>query len=163
MAKMFKPSTSHDSMSSLDAALLAQYREAFDSFDSNRDGRISIRELSAVMENLGESPSKKELKEMIKSVDGDGSGKIDFDEFIRMMEARTAQRMSDAEMAAIFRVMDKNKDGIITLDELRIAMDNLGEDITESELRKMLRLADSNRDGCIDFAEFKKLMQSLGM
>uniref|UniRef100_A0A1I8GT51 Calmodulin n=1 Tax=Macrostomum lignano TaxID=282301 RepID=A0A1I8GT51_9PLAT len=159
MAKMFKPSTSHDSMSSLDAALLAQYREAFDSFDSNRDGRISIRELSAVMENLGESPSKKELKEMIKSVDGDGSGKIDFDEFIRMMEARTAQRMNGGN----FRVMDKNKDGIITLDELRIAMDNLGEDITESELRKMLRLADSNRDGCIDFAEFKKLMQSLGM
>ncbi|PAA75410.1 hypothetical protein BOX15_Mlig004939g3 [Macrostomum lignano] len=109
MAKMFKPSTSHDSMSSLDAALLAQYREAFDSFDSNRDGRISIRELSAVMENLGESPSKKELKEMIKSVDGDGSGKIDFDEFIRMMEARTAQRMSDAEMAAIFASWTKTK------------------------------------------------------
>ncbi len=39
-----------------------EYREAFDMFDRNRDGKISPGELGEVMKSLGFDPTKEELK-----------------------------------------------------------------------------------------------------
>lgn len=60
----------------------AEIREAFNLFDKNGDGTINTKELSAVMEELGQKPTKKELKDFMKEVDKDGSGTIDFSEFL---------------------------------------------------------------------------------
>ena len=37
------------------------------------------------MKSLGHDPSEMELRDMINEVDNDGSGSIDFQEFIQMM------------------------------------------------------------------------------
>ncbi|VFQ77164.1 unnamed protein product [Cuscuta campestris] len=65
-------------------------REAFDVFDGDRDGFISEMELSRVLSCLGllqqQGGNRLEAcKEMIRSVDVDGDGMVNFDEFKRMM------------------------------------------------------------------------------
>ncbi|XP_057768016.1 calmodulin-like protein 3 [Salvia miltiorrhiza] len=62
-------------------------REAFDVFDGNKDGRITVEELGLVLSSLGFSEGKKieDCKEMIRKVDVDGDGMVDFDEFKKMM------------------------------------------------------------------------------
>lgn len=48
-------------------------------------GSITIDELRAEIRNLGQNPTEEELKEMIREVDADGNGKIEFCEFQKLM------------------------------------------------------------------------------
>ncbi|XP_051152357.1 calmodulin-like protein 2 [Andrographis paniculata] len=62
-------------------------REAFEVFDGNKDGLITVEELGLVLSSLGFSEGSKleACKEMIRKVDMDGDGKVDFHEFKKMM------------------------------------------------------------------------------
>lgn len=62
-------------------------REAFEVFDGNKDGLITVEELGLVLSSLGFSEGKKieDCKEMIEKVDIDGDGMVNFDEFKKMM------------------------------------------------------------------------------
>ncbi|XP_047157387.1 calmodulin-like protein 3 [Vigna umbellata] len=62
-------------------------KEAFDVFDKDNDGVISVEELALVLTSLGLKEGKKseECREMIKKVDMDGDGMVNFKEFKRMM------------------------------------------------------------------------------
>lgn len=64
-------------------------KEAFDVFDHDKDGLISEEELSMILSSLGMKEGKKldHCKEMIKKVDVDGDGMVNFDEFKKMMKA----------------------------------------------------------------------------
>jgi hypothetical protein len=65
---------------------LADYQKAFSAFDRDKDGTINASELGTMMKSMGMFPSEQDLKAMILSVDGDGSGHIEFDEFVNLMQ-----------------------------------------------------------------------------
>ena len=69
---------------------IAAFKEAFSVFDIDGDGTVNTGELGTVMQSLGENMSEKEIQQMISGVDTDGSGSIDFTEFLTMMRGRTA-------------------------------------------------------------------------
>lgn len=50
------------------------WREAFDIFDKNKDGHISLRELDTVVRSMGLNPSMKDLRSFIKEVDQNSKG-----------------------------------------------------------------------------------------
>ncbi|KAM3221158.1 Calmodulin-like protein 5 [Capsicum chinense] len=62
-------------------------KDAFDVFDYDKDGLISEEELSKVLSSLGLKQGKRldDCKEMIRNVDVDGDGMVNFDEFKKMM------------------------------------------------------------------------------
>ncbi|KAI5680934.1 hypothetical protein M9H77_02161 [Catharanthus roseus] len=64
-------------------------QEAFDVFDGDKDGRITVEELGSVLSSLGfkEGNKLEDCKEMIRKVDIDGDGMVSFDEFRMMMRA----------------------------------------------------------------------------
>ena len=45
------------------------------------------------MRALGFEPKKEEIKKMIADIDKDGSGTIDFDEFLQMMTAKMSEKV----------------------------------------------------------------------
>lgn len=51
-------------------------------------GTIDAKELKVAMRALGFEPKKEEIKKMIADVDKDGSGTIDFNEFLDMMTSK---------------------------------------------------------------------------
>ncbi|XP_062000048.1 probable calcium-binding protein CML23 [Rosa rugosa] len=60
--------------------------DAFLIFDTDKNGKISAKELRRVLVSLGcERSSLKECKQMIKGVDKNGDGVVDFEEFRLMM------------------------------------------------------------------------------
>jgi hypothetical protein len=68
------------------AARRAQLRAAFDLFDADGDGHITVRELEAVMKTLGKTSTAPERAAMVAEVDADGSGTVEFEEFIELMK-----------------------------------------------------------------------------
>ncbi|KAG1436470.1 hypothetical protein G6F56_013546 [Rhizopus delemar] len=62
-----------------------ELKEAFNAFDTNGDGTIDPIELKAMMEKLGDKISIEEAKMLIKEVDSDQDGSVNFEEFSIMM------------------------------------------------------------------------------
>jgi calmodulin len=139
---------------------IAEFREAFNIFDKDGDGRITAKELGTVMRSLGQNPSEAELQDMVNQVDLDGNGTIEFDEFLYMMSRQMRDGDTEEDIKAAFRVFDKDGDGKITTAELTHIMKNLGEPLTQEEVDEMIAQADTNKDGIIDYAEFVHLMLS---
>ncbi|XP_016657504.1 neo-calmodulin isoform X2 [Acyrthosiphon pisum] len=62
-----------------------ELRDAFRVFDKHNRGYISASDLRAVLQCLGEDLSEEEIEDMIKEVDVDGDGRIDFYEFVNAL------------------------------------------------------------------------------
>ena len=69
---------------------------------------------------------------MIRNVDKNSNDAIDFNEFIDMMLRRDARVEEDILHA--FRVFGRVGDGLISEEELRLTMNNLGEPLTDHEV-----------------------------
>lgn len=54
-------------------------------FDCDSEGVICVDELKFILSNLPVKVSTQEIEEMIKAADIDGDGKIDFQEFRKMI------------------------------------------------------------------------------
>lgn len=50
-----------------------------------------------------------QIRQMIADVDKDGSGAIDFDEFVHMMTAKIGERDSKEELMKAFHIIDQDK------------------------------------------------------
>ena len=83
---------------SLSEEQVAEYKEAFELFDQDGSGTITLAELKAVMKNLGLNPSDNELLEMINEVDADGNGTIEFTEFLDLMARKLKETGEKDEM-----------------------------------------------------------------
>ncbi|XP_074655382.1 neo-calmodulin-like [Tubulanus polymorphus] len=60
-------------------------RDAFEAIDTDNDGLIGPREMMTVMAKLGQPITEVEAKEMIEDADLDKDGKLNYDEFQRIM------------------------------------------------------------------------------
>ena len=59
-----------------------EFRHVFNLFDADKSGNISLTELGSAMKSLGMKPTERQLTKMIAEVDKDGSGEIEFFEFV---------------------------------------------------------------------------------
>ena len=65
----------------------SELRDAFDLYDQDKNGLISANELDLVLNRLGMTCSVDDCVKMIESVDSDGDGNVNFEEFQKMMSA----------------------------------------------------------------------------
>ena len=92
-------------------------------------------------------------------MDADGSGTIDFPEFLKMMANKVKDEASEEEIRETFRVFDKDGNGVISPAELRHVLGNIGEKLTDDEIDEIMRDADEDGDELINYEEFVLLMQ----
>ncbi|XP_008583914.1 PREDICTED: calmodulin-like protein 5 [Galeopterus variegatus] len=138
---------------------VAEFKVAFSTFDKNGDGTINTQELGVVMETLGMKLSEAELQVIIAQVDTDHDGAISFQEFLAAITKRTkAWGSSEEALRAAFRVFDLDGDGHITVDELKQAMAEMGEQLQQEELDAMIRGADTDQDGRVNYEEFVRII-----
>merc|ERR1712226_1151361 len=124
------------------------------------DGTISTAELGTVMRSLGQNPTAAELQDMINEVDADGSGTIDFPEFLSLQARKMKDTDTEEELIEAFKVFDRDGSGFISAADLRHIMTNLGEKLTDEEVDEMIREADIDGDGQINYEEFVKVMMA---
>ena len=137
-----------------------KFKTLFDLFDKDGNGAITTKELGTVMRNLGQNPSEEELKQMIREVDLNGDGTIDFKEFMCLMVKQMKDNDTEEELHNAFKVFDRDQNGYITSHELRNAMTNLGDNFSPEEVEEMIKEADLDNDNQIDYDEFMKVIMS---
>jgi calmodulin len=96
---------------------IREIREAFSIFDKDGDGSISAKELGTVMRSLGMAPTDQDIQRLIRAVDTDGSGEIEFEEFLDLMSE--ANEISEEDVMDAFRLFDKDGDGTINKTEIK--------------------------------------------
>ena len=95
---------------------------------------------------------------MIGDIDKDGSGSIDFEEFLDMMTARTSDKDTHEDIEKVFRLFDDDCTGTITIRNLRRVARELGETMSDEELQEMIDRADSNGDAAVTMDDFFNIM-----
>ncbi|XP_026423630.1 calmodulin-like protein 11 isoform X2 [Papaver somniferum] len=141
---------------------IVEFQEAFCLFDKDGDvGCITIEELATVICSLDQNPTEEELQDMIKEVDVDGNGTIEFGEFLSLMARKMKETDAEEELQEAFKVFDKDQNGFISAPELRHVMINLGEKLTDEEVDQMIREADLDGDGQVNYEEFVRMMMAV--
>ncbi len=79
---------------------IEEIKEAFNLFDTDGSGTIDPKELKSAMQSLGFEAKNATIYQMIGDIDKDGSGSIDFDEFLDMMTAKMVRRRATPKLPA---------------------------------------------------------------
>ncbi|KAL1691133.1 hypothetical protein GGG16DRAFT_54266 [Schizophyllum commune] len=157
----------HPMSGSLDGDLLSsvpsEVKDAFESFDRDGNGMITVDELRGVMHSLNRRPTDEQIMEMIDKVDVDGDGRVNFREFLMLMGADAsffrpddmvvdgAPSAAEKEIKEIFRSFDKNGDGTVSVNELKEILESFGTRLSQGQAEAMINAADTNGDGVVGY------------
>lgn len=143
-------------------AQIADLSKLFKSLDVNCDGLLTFEEMQAgiAKAELNKLSTSIDLKAILEGVDADGSGMIDYTEFLAATLDKKHYLQRDNCWAA-FCIFDADGDGNITQEELQAILkdDRVSELMEGRSSAEILQDVDINGDGRIDFEEFMQMMQ----
>ena len=132
----------------------------FRALDSSGDGKLTQTELVPYCKKVfGDSFSDEDIQQIMKRVDTDGSGYIDYSEFIAAAMDKK-KLLSEEKLEAAFKAFDTDHNGKITAQELKSFLESEVK-VDISAYRRLIQQVDKNGDGVIDFDEFKEMMNML--
>jgi calcium-dependent protein kinase len=141
-------------------AHIVKLKDLFVAMDNNNDGTLTLEEIKNGIKECG-VPEWEDMDATLLVVDSDGSGVINYTEFLAAT-LNTRQRTQEDACWAAFRHFDRDKNGSISKAELRETLKDLnGIELfaTEAEVNRVLEEVDSNNDGVIQFDEFMDMMR----
>ena len=146
--------------------IIADFRAAFKTFDTDEDGYLSLEELGNLLIKLGQPVTKDEIIEMTNEIDIEGNGTIDFKEFILLMARKMRDYDNEDEYIEAFRIFDKNNDDLISKEELKEAMTIIGEAVwgeapTDEDIAYMIKEADTDGDDFLHYSDFIRKIKSI--
>eukprot|EP00927_Polykrikos_kofoidii_P044733 TRINITY_DN3861_c0_g1_i1.p2 TRINITY_DN3861_c0_g1~~TRINITY_DN3861_c0_g1_i1.p2 ORF type:complete len:149 (+),score=56.69 TRINITY_DN3861_c0_g1_i1:77-523(+) len=144
----------------LDEGFIQKCREAFNTFDQDGSGTIDTQEMKLLLEAIGEAPTEEELFRFMTDVDEDGTGEIEFAEFLQAFEKqRGGAQIVEDELDTIdaFVALGGNADksGFVDTERLiHVVMVEFGMTI---KIERLIEELDKDRDKKLNYQEFASL------
>mmetsp|Transcript_7941 Transcript_7941/g.13852 ORF Transcript_7941/g.13852 Transcript_7941/m.13852 type:complete len:401 (-) Transcript_7941:67-1269(-) len=157
-----KKAALHVIASQLGEGQIKALRDTFMALDENGDGLLTVNEMKEGLNKCGLKEIPPDLQQIMEEVDSDGSGVIDYTEFLAATLDKKIYMAEDVCWQA-FRIFDRNGDGKICKDEIKMVLND--EDVKNSAAKDMAEIMkdiDKNGDGEIDFQEFMQMMRGTG-
>ena len=135
--------------------------ELFKSLDIDQNGTLSKEELKIGFTKMFGHTVEDidgEIERIVKEVDANHSGEIDYTEFISAALSKQ-QLLSKQRLEIAFKTFDIDNSGAIDADELKAVLGKYNN-FDDSFWHELIRECDLNGDGVIDLAEFTKMMLS---
>ena len=133
---------------------LIEYKRTFDFIDETRSGKISKDRIQTQLASHNIQLTPHEVDILFSEVDPLNTGFINFDQFLLMI-TRPDPKDVKSNTELIFENIDVNKDGKISLSDLKIITTQMGEKIPDDLLEAMINFASAGKDE-IYFEEFKR-------
>lgn len=76
------------------------------------------------------------------------------------MAAMTKAKMTEEEIRAQFRNLDKDGNGLVSAAEIREVLTALGDRLSDEDVEEMIRDVDTDGDGQVNYEEFLAHMSS---
>ncbi|GIX92380.1 myosin regulatory light polypeptide 9 [Caerostris extrusa] len=148
---------------------IAEFKEAFQLIDSNKDGLIDKNDLRATFDSLGKMVTETDLNSMLS----EAPGPINFTMFLTIFGERIAVRRSifySMDITTVsaqtkkrsskkaFDTFDPDGAGKINEKKLRKALITWGEKLNNSEVDEAFKEAPVDRDGMIDIHSYVKII-----
>ncbi|XP_077091553.1 calmodulin-like protein 4 isoform X1 [Siphateles boraxobius] len=138
-----------------------EYKECFSLYDQKRIGKMKTQDLLTVMRSLGRCPTLPELDRHLLTHSIDKRGELDFSTFLSVMHAQFRRENPRDEILRAVRLMDTEKQGFITVPELRVRLKGFGEQLTDQEVEELLSEAGVAFDGQVHYEDFAKMVTFL--
>lgn len=125
--------------------------------DVNGDGSLSLEELK---KGLSGKENGDQLLEILNAADTDGSGEINYTEFLAAtMDANMFMR--EDYLRTAFNMFDKDGSGKIDNEEVvaLLSGEDMGNIVSKDAIMSLVSEIDANGDGEIDFEEFMEMMK----
>ncbi|KAF4684605.1 apoptosis-inducing factor [Perkinsus olseni] len=133
--------------SQLSGKQIAEFREAFNIFDKDRDGSIGPEDFKMMMKTLGLRLTEQEVSLLLKEVDEDGSGEIEFEEMISALVRNMRETTVEEQMAEAFKTFDRENKGYIDSKDFARVMAESGETgVTLTDATAIMRNALDGRE-----------------
>ena len=137
---------------------LNKYKEAFNKYDKDSSGNLSVNEIQKIAKDFGYPMTKEEVQEVFAEVGGDGN--IDFDEFVMLME-EYIHSLGEDELLKAFKDYDKNNTGKMTVRDFKYIITNYGDDIlNDREADDLFRDSGLRDKDYIQYEDFIKFWRS---
>ncbi|XP_039140286.1 probable calcium-binding protein CML41 [Dioscorea cayenensis subsp. rotundata] len=148
-----------------------QLQQVFQYLDNDKDGKISAEEIQRFFAGVGEEVPVKVAKAAIDGLDSGGDGKLEFEDFVALMEMKRngssdgdGDGDDDEVLKMAFEVFEGRGEGIrgrITAEGLQKVLRRVGEEKSLRECKAMITAYDLDGNGEIDFHEFHCMMTLL--
>lgn len=138
---------------------IEELKKAFSALDANGDGTLTISEIVSALERANiKLPT--DFDELIKEIDSDGSGSIDYMEFLAATIDKKLYNQREVCWRA-FKMFDRDGNGRISIAEFSKVLqdDSVQRNFGPDKIAEMVKEFDTNGDGEIDFDEFMAMMQ----
>eukprot|EP00434_Breviolum_minutum_P028903 symbB.v1.2.025565.t1/scaffold2413.1/size174923/6 len=143
-----------------------EFKQVFDEYMEDLDGALTRRNIVNLVRAVGLNPSKSDLQMIIKQADSDGSGDLDFEEFMIIVAQviaitpKPTPEEYERDMRELFEAIDLDGGGSISSRELIQALTTKGPEPMEAEeVKKVLGRIDKDGDGKMNFKEFCNIME----
>eukprot|EP00427_Karlodinium_veneficum_P026167 CAMPEP_0169214206 /NCGR_PEP_ID=MMETSP1016-20121227/17219_1 /TAXON_ID=342587 /ORGANISM="Karlodinium micrum, Strain CCMP2283" /LENGTH=521 /DNA_ID=CAMNT_0009291987 /DNA_START=46 /DNA_END=1611 /DNA_ORIENTATION=+ len=157
-----KKAALHVIASQLGESQIKNLRETFMAMDGNGDGLLTVNEMKEGLNRAGLKEIPSDLQQIMEDVDSDGSGVIDYTEFLAATLDKKVYMCEDVCWQA-FRIFDRNGDGKIDRSEIKLVLnDGDVQNQAASDMAAIMQEIDKNNDGEIDFQEFMEMMRGGG-
>jgi len=141
----------------LDRDELKELETTFRVLDNDNTGTLTCEKMKrALQKHLGSVPS--DFDQIFHDVDSDGSGEMEFTEFIAAAMKSQQYRLQQVCWES-FRTFDKRRTGRISVEDFKAVLQDLRtKDISNAEIDKLFSEADRNGDCAVDFDDWMAMM-----
>ena len=134
---------------------LNRLKKIFYKIDLNIEGKLSKEELKYAFKEAGVEMESEQLNKVIQSIDFDGNGFIEYEEFIRV--ALPKERLfTEKNLKIAFDMFDLDKNGTISLNEFKeiLGIKKVKDKNVNKELLKEIPIKGNEE---MTFEQFKKI------